>query len=334
VTGLVVDALVVEYRTGAEVVRPLDGLCFEAATGRQVLLLGPSGSGKTTLLSCLAGILTPTSGKVVFDGVDVAGLTGKALTTYRRDQVGIIFQGFNLVKSLTAAENVAVPLWAAGWRHGRALTRAHELLGQLDLGNRARHRPGELSGGQQQRVAIARALAHDPPLLLADEPTAHLDFVQAEGVLRILRDLANAGRVVVIATHDARILPLADGVVDLARSVNREIVLVEQALELGPDDIVFKQGDEADLIYVVEEGQVRLTRTGPDGQDEVLVEAGPGDYFGELGPLLGFPRSATATATMRTVLSRYDVVTFRQRFGTVPSWGELADAEGPQVATP
>ena len=302
-TGLIVDDLTVEYRTGPEVVRPLDGLSFEAGTGRQILLLGPSGSGKTTLLSCLAGILTPTSGKVILNGVEVTALSGKALGRYRRDDVGIIFQGFNLVSSLTAAENVAVPLWGAGWRRRKAVARAEELLARLDLAHRTGHRPGELSGGQQQRVAIARALAHDPPLLLADEPTAHLDFVQAEGVLRILRGLANTGRIVVIATHDARILPLADGVVDLARSITREIVLVDRQLELEAGTVVFQQGDEADVIYVVEEGLVRLTHTGPDGQQEHLVDCGPGDYFGELGPLLGFPRSATATATVRTVLT-------------------------------
>ena len=207
--------LVVEYSVGGYVVRPIDGLDVDARPGELSVLLGASGCGKTTLLSVLAAILRPGRGSVRLDATEVTRLHGRALNEYRRHRVGIVFQSFNLIPSLTAAENVQVPLRAA--RRGRrfARQRAAELLAEVGLATRQSHRPGELSGGEQQRVAIARALALDPPLLLADEPTAHLDHVQVDGVLRLLREIADAGRMVVVATHDDRLVPLADRVVEL-----------------------------------------------------------------------------------------------------------------------
>ena len=211
-----VSELVVEYGAGDAATRPLDGFEMVAPPGTLVVLLGPSGSGKTTLLSCLAAILSPTSGTITFGDVAVSGLAGKERTAFRRHTVGIVFQAFNLVPSLTAAENVVAPLLAAGVRRADAAARAQALLERVDLSHRATHRPGELSGGQQQRVAIARALVHDPPLILADEPTAHLDHTQVDGVLRLLAGLMDGERVLVIATHDDRILALGGQVVDLA----------------------------------------------------------------------------------------------------------------------
>src|SRR6202040_431267 len=128
---------------------------------------------------------------------------------------GIVFQAFNLVPSLTATENVMVPMLAAGTSRRAAFKRAQQLLSRVGLQDRMSHRPGDLSGGQQQRVAVARAIALDPPLVLADEPTAHLDFIQVEEILRLIRELASGDRMVVVATHDSRILPLADQVVEL-----------------------------------------------------------------------------------------------------------------------
>ena len=168
---LVVDDLTVEQGTGAgEVTRPLDGFDMMAPAGSLALLLGPSGSGKTTLLSCLAAILSPTGGRVSFGDETVSELAGKERTLFRRGKVGIAFQAFNLVPSLTATENVMAPLLAAGRPRGEAATRAAELLDRVELSHRATHRPGELSGGQQQRVAIARALVHDPPLVWPTSP--------------------------------------------------------------------------------------------------------------------------------------------------------------------
>jgi putative ABC transport system ATP-binding protein len=213
--SLMCSDLVVEYSGGGYVVRPIDGLTIDVQAGELAVLLGSSGCGKTTLLSVLAAILRPQRGSVRLNGIEVTQLGGRTLTDYRRRRVGIVFQAFNLIPSLTAAENVQVPLRAEGVGARAARRRAAELLAEVGLTERQSHRPGTLSGGEQQRVAIARALALDPPLLLADEPTAHLDHVQVGGVLRLLREIADAGRMVVVATHDERLVPLADGVVQL-----------------------------------------------------------------------------------------------------------------------
>ena len=212
---LSVRDLTVEYHAGSNTVRPIDSLDLDIHDGELVLLLGPSGSGKTTLLSALAGLLTPTSGTIRVGDLDVTSLRKHALTQYRRRGVGVVFQSFNLVASLTARENVAAPLVAAGQRRWEALERADELLAALGLRDRSNHRPAKLSGGQQQRVAIARALGADPGLVLADEPTAHLDRVQVDGVLALLRGIAAPGRIVIAATHDDRMLSIADRVIHL-----------------------------------------------------------------------------------------------------------------------
>ena len=226
--------------------------------------------------------------------------------------MGVVFQAFNLIPSLTARENVEAPLRLAGVRGRRARERADELLDDLGLADRRGHRPGDLSGGQQQRVAIARALVHDPPLLLADEPTAHLDYIQVDGVLRALRALAAPGRVVVVATHDERLLPLADQVVHLSPRVDaasRAPVRVD--LEAG--EVLFSQGDPGDLVYQVEEGEIDLVMALAGGGEELLERFGPGRYFGELAPIFGLQRSATARARTAAVVTGSTVADFRGR---------------------
>lgn len=318
---LVIDDLTVEYSSGGYVVRPIDNLSLEVASGELVLLLGPSGCGKTTLLSVLAGILRPASGTVRFGDALVNDLSGPGLTLYRRSTVGIVFQAFNLIPSLTALENVQVPLLAAKVPRREAAPRAETLLTQVGLADRMTHRPGDLSGGQQQRVAIARALAHNPPLLLADEPTAHLDYIQVEGILRLLRELATSGRVVLVATHDERLLPLADRIVELSpRSVTRE--RPPEHLVLEPGDIVFEQGDPGERIYVVWSGTVELLRTRDDGTSLVMDELRSGRYFGELAPIFGLPRSMTARAATKTVVTGYTVADFRRQVGA-PTMDDL-----------
>jgi putative ABC transport system ATP-binding protein len=305
-----VSDLTVEYSSGGYLVRPIDSLDFEVETGQLVLLLGPSGCGKTTLLSCLAGILSPTSGTIVAGETEVTALRGKQLSEYRRSTVGIVFQAFNLIPSLSALENVAAPLRVSG-RTSVAHARAHELLERVGLTERVRHRPGQLSGGQQQRVAIARALAHDPPVILADEPTAHLDYVQVESVLQLIRELAAPGRVVIVATHDDRLTPLADHIVELgARPVMVETP--PRRVELEPGQILFRQGDDSDLVYVVEAGEIEIFRVRADGSEELVNRIGPPGYFGELGPLLGTPRSASARAWNFTVLTGYSTADFQR----------------------
>lgn len=312
--GLNIADLVVEYSSGGYAVRPIDGLGFEAAAGSLVILLGPSGCGKTTLLSCLGGILRPKSGSIRFGDIDVTALEGAALAEYRRDTVGIVFQAFNLVSSLTALENVMVGLRGAGMSRASARQRAEELLTRVGLAERMKHRPGDLSGGQQQRVAIARAVALDPPLILADEPTAHLDFIQVEEVLRLIRSLAQGERVVVVSTHDSRMLPMADRVIELVpthASTNRPPVTVR----VNAGEVLFEQGTMGELIYLVSEGEFDIVRELAGGGEELVKVAGPAEYFGEIGVLFHMPRSATVRARTTATATAYTAQAFRERLG-------------------
>ncbi len=322
-SDLSIKDLVVEYSSGGYAVRPINGLNLEVAAGSLLILLGPSGCGKTTLLSCLGGILRPKSGVIKFDDLDITKLEGSAMTQYRRSKVGIVFQAFNLVPSLTALENVMVPLRAAGRSRSEARQRAEELLTRVNLAERMKHRPGDMSGGQQQRVAVARAIALDPLLILADEPTAHLDFIQVEEVLRLIRSLAQGERVVVVATHDSRMLPLADRVVEMTPAVasaNRP----PETVRLKAGEMLFEQSTMGELIYLVSEGELDIVRELADGGEELVKVAGPGDYFGEIGVLFHMPRSATVRARTDATVVGYTAQAFRERLG-VSGIGELLE---------
>ena len=318
-----VEKLTVEFSSGGYKIRPLDGISFNTEDGELVVLLGPSGCGKTTMLSALAGLLTPTSGSIRFAGQEVTGLRGPALSAYRRHTVGVVFQAFNLIPSVNARTNVMVPMRLAGVGRGPARARAEELLDRVGLGERMHHRPDQMSGGQQQRVAIARALVQDPPLILADEPTAHLDYIQVEGILRLLRELAAPGRVVVVATHDERINQLADRVIELTPHLKPEQREPRQ-VTLATGEYLFRQGDPSDLVYTVQSGQIEILRETADGTDESITMIGVDGYFGELGPMLNLPRSASARATEPTVLSGASVQQFRSHR---PSRVPVADVE-------
>ncbi|KUI24746.1 glutamine ABC transporter ATP-binding protein [Mycobacterium sp. IS-1742] len=315
-SALTIRDLVVEYSSGGYAVRPINGLSLDVSAGSLLILLGPSGCGKTTLLSCLGGILRPQSGSIRFNGVDITALDGGELARHRRDTVGIVFQAFNLVPSLTAIENVMVPLRMAGASRARARQRAEDLLSRVGLAERMKHRPGDLSGGQQQRVAVARALAVDPPLILADEPTAHLDFIQVEGVLRLIRSLAQGERVVVVATHDSRMLPMADRVVELLPALPSSNQPLD-TVDLGAGEVLFRQGTMGHLIYVVTRGELEIVHELSGGGEELVKVAQPGDYFGELGVLFNLPRSATVRARTDATVVGYTVQEFRQRSGVM-----------------
>ncbi len=306
--------LVMEYSRGQDTVRPIDGLNLDIEAGSLAILLGPSGCGKTTLLSCLGGILKPTDGRIEFGDVDVTALDAQQLSDYRRNTVGIVFQAFNLVSSLTAMENVMVPMRAAHMGRKESRERAAELLARVGLSARMHHRPGDMSGGQQQRVAVARAIALDPPLLIADEPTAHLDYIQVEEVLRLIRELATGERVVVVATHDTRMLPLADRVVELVPHLSATDHEPE-TIRLAAGEVLFEQGTMGDSIFIVSEGEVELFRELPSGSEELVKVAEEGDYFGEMGPLFALPRSASARARSDATVVSYTVQSFRERLG-------------------
>ena len=310
---LEVRDLTVEFDSGGYRVRPLDRLSIDAEDGELVVLLGPSGCGKTTLLSCLSGLLKPTAGSIRFQDIDVGALSGADLGAYRQKTVGVVFQAFNLLASLSARKNVMVPMTLAGVGRKEAATRADALLERVALSERVTHRPGQMSGGQQQRVAIARALVHDPPLVVADEPTAHLDHIQVEGILVLLRELAAPGRMVIVSTHDDRITHIADRVIELSPQFSTADAPDEE-VTLPDGQVLFEQGDRGDLVYEVVEGAVEIVRMHGDGSGEVLATVGPGNYFGEIGPMLNLPRSATARAKGPTRLTSMTIRSFRQRF--------------------
>lgn len=311
VDGLMIDALVKEYTGDGYVVRVLDGLSFHARPGELVVLLGPSGSGKSTLLSCIGGMTSPTSGSIRMNDVDVTAASGRALDDYRRHHVGFVFQGYNLIPSLTARENVAVPLVVSRTvSRSEAFRRADDLLDRVGLSDRARYKPSQLSGGQQQRVAVARGLVTDPELLIADEPTANLDHIQAEGVIGLFRELRSQGRVIVVSTHDARLIPVADRVVRMTPD-GIEPDRGAHEVRLDAHTVVFRQGDPPEYVYMIESGEVEIVRELLDGGEQRLARLGGGQYFGELGAMLGFPRSATARTTSRVVLTAMPPHEFR-----------------------
>jgi putative ABC transport system ATP-binding protein len=217
--------LVMRLASGGRPVTVLDGVSLQVETGEVVAVTGPSGSGKSTLLGLLAGLDAPTSGTIEVAGVDVTRLDERALARFRRETIGFVFQAYHLIPTLTAAENVAVPLELAGV--GDVEARVTALLAEVGLGARGHHYPAQLSGGEQQRVAIARALALAPPLLLADEPTGNLDSVTGAQIVDLLLALnRERGATLLLVTHEAglaaragRVVALRDGRVVSDRSL-------------------------------------------------------------------------------------------------------------------
>jgi putative ABC transport system ATP-binding protein len=206
-----------EYRRGTQPVRALDGVTLSIDQGEFVSVVGPSGAGKSTLLHLVGGLDAPTSGSVLVEGKDLGGLSDEALAAFRREQVGFVFQFFNLLPTLSAWENVALPRLLGGIPLGRTRPDAVALLERVGLGHRVDHRPAELSGGEMQRVAVARALVVDPLLVLADEPTGNLDSRSGEQVLSLLEACAREdGRTVVVVTHRVGAATRADRVVTLS----------------------------------------------------------------------------------------------------------------------
>lgn len=217
--------LVKSYGSGNALVHALRGVDLDVNPGEILMMLGPSGSGKTTLLSVLGCILQATSGSVMVDGQQIVGMRESRLPAIRLRNFGFIFQGFNLFPALTARENVEIALRLKGITGSRARTRAAELLERVGLADKLNKVPADLSGGQKQRIAIARALAGDPPIILADEPTAALDSQSGHAVMEILSELARErGRAVVLVTHDNRVMNYADRTVRIedGRLINAE----------------------------------------------------------------------------------------------------------------
>jgi putative ABC transport system ATP-binding protein len=205
-----------DFGSDGALTRALRGVDLDVAYGELLMLVGPSGCGKTTLVSIVAGTLEPTAGEVVVLGHDLARMSNGQTVRFRRENVGFVFQSYNLLPSLTAVENAAVPLLIAGWRRARAVEAAGHVLAELGLGDRLANLPSELSGGQQQRVAIARALVHSPRLLVCDEPTSALDAENGRITMELIERIAvQPGRAVIVVTHDARVYSFADRIASM-----------------------------------------------------------------------------------------------------------------------
>ncbi len=196
-------------------VKALCGVDFEAKKGEFVALVGPSGSGKSTLMHLLGLLQTPTAGEIIIDGENMKRLAKRRYPRVRAEKIGFVFQGFNLIATLSALENVILAGQYAGLSRRKAKEKAEKVLRDLGLGDRMSHRPNELSGGQQQRVAIARALVNNPAVILADEPTGELDSKNSDEIVKILRELARGGQTIIIVTHNLDVAEKADRIVKM-----------------------------------------------------------------------------------------------------------------------
>jgi putative ABC transport system ATP-binding protein len=220
------------YQQGRRAVHALMGVSLRVEAGEFVSIMGPSGSGKSTLMHLMGALDTPTTGKALFNGKDLNALSDRERSRLRRTRIGFVFQFFNLLPTLTAVENVALPLLLGGFSRGRALKDAAASLDRIGLGHRARHFPEEMSGGEMQRVAIARALVADPDAVLCDEPTGNLDSATSKEILTLLRALPESGRrCVVMVTHDPsaaqygdRLVHIRDGLIESIKDLTERAV--------------------------------------------------------------------------------------------------------------
>ncbi|MCH1534271.1 MAG: ABC transporter ATP-binding protein [Schleiferiaceae bacterium] len=210
-----------DFKMGAQTVHVLKGIDLDIFKNQYVALMGPSGSGKSTLMNLLGCLDTPTEGSYELNGSDVSALDDNALAEIRNNEIGFVFQTFNLLPRSTALENVALPLVYAGWGKEERIARASEVLIQVGLGDRMDHKPNQLSGGQRQRVAVARALVNKPALILADEPTGNLDSKTSVEIMKLFDDIQAAGNTVILVTHEEdiaqyakRVIRLVDGNID------------------------------------------------------------------------------------------------------------------------
>jgi putative ABC transport system ATP-binding protein len=214
------------FGTGERRVTAMRDVSWDVYAGEMSLIVGPSGCGKTTLLSVVAGILDADAGSVTIFGSEVSAMRDRAKTRFRAKHIGFVFQQYNLLPALTAAENAAIPLVIAGWSKSRAVNRAKEVLTSLGMGKKTESLPNQLSGGQQQRVAISRALVHEPSLIVCDEPTAALDHETGLSVMQLLQEAAvKPDRAVVVVTHDNRVFHFGDRI---AHMDDGRIVQVEE----------------------------------------------------------------------------------------------------------
>jgi putative ABC transport system ATP-binding protein len=235
-TAIALRGVTKTFGTGDTKVNAIDDVSVELPYGELVLLVGPSGCGKTTLISIVAGLLDTTAGEVDVLGQNLTRMRGSKKVNFRGDNIGFVFQQYNLLPALNAVENAAVPLLIAGWNRKKAIEKAAHVLDSVGLGNRVKSYPNQLSGGQQQRVAIARALVHEPKLLVCDEPTAALDAVSGRTVMGLIRQVAvQPDRAVVVVTHDSRVYDFGDRIVSMSDGRIESVRVPEPGAKLAAD---------------------------------------------------------------------------------------------------
>jgi putative ABC transport system ATP-binding protein len=298
----------------------LKDVSLTVEAGEFVAIIGKSGSGKSTLLNMITGIDRPTSGEVVVDGAALHSLPEVQLARWRGRRLGIVFQFFQLLPTLSLLDNIMLPMdfcgtYAAAERPERAMA----LLAQVGMDPHAHKLPSAISGGQQQRVAIARALANDPPLLVTDEPTGNLDSKMAESIFALFEALVAGGKTVVMVTHDndfarraQRSVIIADGEI-----INQYVATALGTLDLdqltlaaaglerrryAPGQIVVRQGDASDEFYIVTSGEADVSLVHPAGSEILVNRLKAGQYFGEIGVVRGIPRTATVSAASDSAL--------------------------------
>lgn len=210
-----------EYELGETTVRALRGSSMQVAEGDFVAIMGPSGSGKSTLMNMIGALDVPSGGRVTVGAVDVSTLSEDELAMLRSERIGFVFQTFNLISTMTALENVTLPMLFRGVSKADRVERAEQILTEVGLGDRMHHRPAELSGGQRQRVSIARALANDPDIILADEPTGNLDTKTGDMIMELLTDLNEQGKTIIMVTHDPHDAEYADRIVNIVDGVTQ-----------------------------------------------------------------------------------------------------------------
>ena len=306
--------IVKTYQSAAGSFTALKGVSLGVDAGEFVAVIGKSGSGKSTLINMVTGIDRPTSGEVIVGGTPVHTLSEGQMSVWRGRNLGIIFQFFQLLPSLSVVENVMLPMdfcnmYKPSERHARAML----LLEQVEMTDQANKLPSAISGGQQQRVAIARALANDPPILIADEPTGNLDSKTAVAVFKLFDDMVKAGKTIVMVTHDndlarraTRSVIVSDGEIVnqyLARALPKlsldQLIAVTRQLDrltYDPGEPIVRKGGHGDFFYIITKGRVEVIIDQPGGGELIAEVLGEGQYFGELALLNDKERRATVRA--------------------------------------
>ena len=334
------------YKTAAGDFPALKSIDLDMKTGEFVSVIGKSGSGKSTLLNMITGIDRPSNGKVVVNNTAVNTLSENQMALWRGKNLGIVFQFFQLLPTISVIENIMLPMdFCKTYPMRQREKRALELLELVELGEHAYKMPTALSGGQQQRVAIARALANDPPIVIADEPTGNLDSKTADNIFQLFKNLVAEGKTIIIVTHDSglakraeRTALIADGEIvneyvlkampTLSHAQLLDVTRKAQTQEFEPGTMILHEGTTGDAFYIVSKGVVEIVLPRPNHSDVVAAQLGPGQYFGEMQLLHGQKRSASARAYERgpvEVLS-VDFDTMRELLNTSEATREAMQA--------